>query len=377
MDNLQWLLKNGGPAIKLNLISEGLIDKNIYDVNELAEELLQIEKVHTALTYFDGFKDFRSMRDRDLYGLIHGWNENSFEMFMPFLINLGFQAGITAFDEKAEYLRNTYRHLITPDESDEIHWTHVYGLIIVYNLLRAGYYDDDMLDYMGRQIVDKVYKVAENNIFDFYETDPSKMKGRSKPKRWQDRPIIKDIHICEAGEMPLPTSYHIEGLLNIYKHVKDNETKEKIDGIMRYILNPRYQKTGGNYGIHWDGLRKTYHSSSSGWALPHYGSDMPFANICFLEKLSFSPVMRKSEWFQKCMDNFEQYRTERGTYLCDHFEFMSNVRPCPCDTSTFCSAFIDKNILPEVKKSNRKSFALELCTTLYMNILKNRIDCSN
>jgi len=375
MENLQWLLENGGPAIKLRLVRENLIDASIYgiDANKLAEELLQLEKVNTAMTYFDRYKDFRSMSDRELYGFIHGWNENCFETFMPFFTNLGFQAGITAFDEKVEYMCNTYRYIIAPDESGEIHWTHIYGLMIISNLLKAGYYYDDMLAYMSRIVVDNVYKVAENNIFDFYETDPSKIRS-GRPKRWQNRPIIKDIHNCEAGEMPLPTTYHVEGMLNIYEYVKADETKEKIDGIIQYILDPRYQKTGGNYGIHYDGLKKTYHSSSSGLALPNYESDTPSANMCLLEKLSLSPVMRKSEWFEKCMADLEQYRTERGTYSCDHFKLISNEPPCNPDT--FCSAFIDKNVLPEIKKSERRSFAFELCATLYMAILKNRIGCS-
>ena len=45
INNLQWLAQNGGPAIKLRLMNEGLLEKNTYDVNELAAELLFIARV--------------------------------------------------------------------------------------------------------------------------------------------------------------------------------------------------------------------------------------------------------------------------------------------------------------------------------------------
>lgn len=79
MDNLQLLIENGGPAIKLRMINESMIDKIAYDVNELVNELLKIEKVKNALIYFDAFKDFKSIPDRDeLWGLVHNCYENCF-----------------------------------------------------------------------------------------------------------------------------------------------------------------------------------------------------------------------------------------------------------------------------------------------------------
>ena len=40
-DLLEWLKANAGPTLKIRLINETIIDKDVYDVNELADELLQ------------------------------------------------------------------------------------------------------------------------------------------------------------------------------------------------------------------------------------------------------------------------------------------------------------------------------------------------
>lgn len=152
MDNIQWLVENGGPAIKLRMMNEGLIDKDSDNVDKQVDELLQIEKVKTALTYYDKFKDFKSIPLNKLYAFIHNCYEDCYEMFMPFLINIGFRASIPVFDEKVGYMREVYQYLMTQGDA------HV-SYIVMY-MLAAGYYYDDMLDYMIR-FLDKIYNTAK------------------------------------------------------------------------------------------------------------------------------------------------------------------------------------------------------------------------
>lgn len=84
MDNIQWLLENGGSTIKLRMINEGLVNKDEYNLDKLVDDLLQIEKIKTALTYFDKFKDYKSIPPNQLYSKIHSCYEDCYEMFMPF-----------------------------------------------------------------------------------------------------------------------------------------------------------------------------------------------------------------------------------------------------------------------------------------------------
>lgn len=100
MDNLQWLIENGGTAIKLHLLHESLVDKSMFDIEKLTGELLKFEQIRTRLDYFDAFKDYKAMSDRELFALVHNCYDNCYERFMPFLIKVGLKAGITELDEK-------------------------------------------------------------------------------------------------------------------------------------------------------------------------------------------------------------------------------------------------------------------------------------
>lgn len=301
MENIQWLIANGGPAIKLRMMNEGLIEKDAYDVEKLIDELLQIEKVRTAFTYFDKFKEYKSIPLNTLYSFIHNCYEDCYEMFMPFLVNHGFKAGMPVFDEKVGYMREVYQYLMTLGGA-------YVGPIVMY-MLEAGYYDDDMLDYMKR-FLDKIYNTARQQCFDIYETDSSKIRYSKLPKEWKDKPILKDIHV--NGELTVPTIYHVRYIIDIYKYVDDKEIKEKIDTVIKYILHPQYQKLRGDYGYGWF-YNKAYYACSSGVSLPLYEGNN-FGKTVF-ELMSNSPIALGTEWFRKCMDFLEQYKTERGTYI--------------------------------------------------------------
>lgn len=375
MGNIEWLIENGGPTIRLRMMNEGLIDKDSYDVNQLVDELLQIEKVRTALTYFDKFKDFISMPDNKLYAYIHNGYEDCFEMFMPFLTRLGFRTGIAILDEKVEYMRDVYLYLTTPNDSGELHWSHIHGLTIILYLLEAGYYNHDMLDYMTSRI-NEWHKIAEMQEFEFYVTDPSKIRRR--PKIWEDLPVLKDIHNCEIGEVPLPTNYSVMGMIYLYKYIKSEETKKKIDDIVKYIFDPRYQKTHGYYGIHWSEENKAYHTSAGGVCLPFYESDYLLENDKFsflntINMMSYSPVALNSEWFGKCMFFLEQYKTERGTYIFPN-DFFYHTFVRPANTDVVYNAYISKDVLPKIKKGERRTLALELISTFFILLMKKRIE---
>jgi len=302
MDNLQWLVENGGPSIKLNMMNEGLIDKNTYDAEKLADKLLQIEKVRTALTYFDKFKDYESMLPtpyKALAGYIHNCYEDCFEMFMPFFISLGFRKGVPVFDEKVEYMRDVYRYLVSVGKGGS-------GIVIMY-MLKAGYFYDDMLD--GLEGLDTIYNTAKQQCFDIYETDPAKIRYSKLPNEWKNGPILKDIHI--DGELVVPTIYHITKIIYLYKYVKDAETKNKIDTVIEYVMHPEFQKLRGCLGYGWF-YNKSYYACSGTLSLPLY-EDNAFSRNS-LELMSHSPYAVKTEWYQNCINYLEQYKTERGTY---------------------------------------------------------------
>ena len=374
MDNLQWLIENGGAAIKLRMIDEGLLDKKNYNVNELANELLQIEKVKTALTYFDPFAYNHPLNE--LWIMIHNYEEYRFENFIRFFIAYGFRKGISAFDDKIEYMRQTYVILM-----DALHGGE---RTVIKNLLQAGYYYDDM-EKCAVTRLDKIHKITEMQAFDFYEEDITKIRNPNNPA-WKDKLIVKDKYNpyeynpdSGIGEFPLPLSHDIELLLSIYKYIKDGKIKNRIDDMIEYILDPRYQTANGREVWHWSPVKKVYHAGGEGLSLPIFDSiETGIENynaLHTIDMMSRSPVVLKSNWFEKVMNYLEKYRTGQGTYLFPE-SCMFNITFRPSNSTTLCSAFISKDILPNVKRNKRKSFAFELFSTFFMSMLKKRLKCS-
>lgn len=364
MTNIKWLAENGGPAIKLGMMHEGMVDRNKYDAGGLVNELLQIEKVGTALTYFDGYKEYRTVPLRKLANDIHDCYENCYERFMPFLIGLGFRAGISALDEKIDIMRQVYRYIISSDGGG--------GEIIVTYMLKAGYYDEDMLFYLNLML-DKLYNTAKQQCFDIYETDPSKIRWAKLPKNWKNGPIAKDIHVHDvvASPLPLPTIYHINYMANIYKHISDSTVREKIDTVIKYVMHPEYQKFKGIYGASWF-YGRAYYAPSPGISLPLYTDNRIEGYKDTLEMMSNFPAATDTGWFCSCIKLLEQYRTERGTYIFPD-ECLYSIFAKPANPGVIYDTYISKEALSGIKRNLRRAFVNELCSTYYMELLKGRV----
>lgn len=350
------MVENGGAAIKLNLMNYGLVDKSMFKIEKLVDELLQIDKVRTALTYFDWYKDYKSWNDRELNNNIHNCYEYCYERFMPFFINLGFRKGIPVFDEKIEFVKDINS-----------------GIITMF-LIEAGYFDKKMLALL--KFVDKLYKTAEQECFDIFETDPQKIRWSKVPNNWKTGPFCKDIHVhdTDVSELPLPTIYHLKEMISMYEYIEDNTIKEKIDAVIKYIMRPEYQKLRGVYGVSWF-YNKAYYAPSPGIVLPLYNNEK---NVCSykntIEMMSLIPFVTNTEWFNNCMDLFEQYKTDYGTYMFPEDSFLSTFFK-PANTATVYSAYISSDA--KMKKNEKRAFVVELLSTFFILLMKSRMQRKN
>jgi hypothetical protein len=92
-----------------------------------------------------------------------------------------------------------------------------------------------------------------------------------------------------------------------------------------------------------------------------------------MEIMSLSSSMIKSEYLKKCLNHLETFRTERGTYkFPDKYMFETLVRPS--NPSVACETFISKDILPSLKRNDKKSFMFEVYSTFFMAMLKKRME---
>lgn len=105
-----WLLEQGGPAIRLrmyNLHNSSYLEN---DINNSVSELLVINEVHSILNNLDGFQT----PDRDkktLEHLIHYYKDTCIENFFPLIMEMGFKAGIPIFDKKMVPVKNLFKYL--------------------------------------------------------------------------------------------------------------------------------------------------------------------------------------------------------------------------------------------------------------------------
>lgn len=50
MENIKWLVENGGPAIKIHMVNEGLINKDSYDVEKQVDEFHSTKIIKSKVT---------------------------------------------------------------------------------------------------------------------------------------------------------------------------------------------------------------------------------------------------------------------------------------------------------------------------------------
>jgi hypothetical protein len=373
---IKWLIDNGGPAIKLNMIKEGMLDKNLYDLNMLAAEMLHNEEVKNVVDYLDQFKEYTN----DFDALVHNAYPNCIETFMPVLLSLGFQSGIKVFDDKIKILENVLPISVNNDlNSDKMPFA---AIIVMFHLLKAGYYSQDIENYVKHRL-NYIHKVSLLGRFDFYEDDAAKLRQVAK---WKGKTILKDMYnpyiYNQSWEIyPLPIIYDIKLILYFYDKTNDEIIKQKIDDVMKFILNPLYQETKGDYGWHWDFNKNTYHASTRGYELPLYNSDelgsLTWLFLDYLDLATYSPILLKSDWMKKCINFLENYKTEKGTYLFpeNYFNYLTHHSSIP--KGLFYRLFISKDVLASIKRNDIKSTALELYGTFLMMKLKKRLSANN
>lgn len=174
--------------------------------------------------------------------------------------------------------------------------------------------------------------------------------------------------------------YDIELLLYISRYIKNDAALSKIKDIANFILSPEYQKIHGDYGWHWDFIKKTYHGTTCGLGLPLYNSDTlerdEWGFLSVLELALQLNILHNSDWFSKCVNYLEQFKTERGTYIFTD-GMMYHLTYHTVSLGTLYDAFISKEALSAVKRNQRKAFFYELYGTFFMLMIKKRMETLN
>ena len=110
-------------------------------------------------------------------------------------------------------------------------------------------------------------------------------------------------------------------LANLPAWMVDETMARKIDDIINYVFDPRFQELQPGFGYVWIKERRAcYHW---GWS-PHLSSfkecDWQSASdagmlVQQMELMAHFPVVCELKWFQAGLRRLEWHRTEQGTYL--------------------------------------------------------------
>jgi hypothetical protein len=356
---IEWLLENGGPAIRLQVAAEldGCI--RAAEIERSVADLLEIEAVCHLLSYLDPFcaQDQRTIDKKTAHDLVHCYRETSLENFFPQLLGLGFRAGIQVFDEKVHCLRTAF-----PTISDA---ESLYGWVICEFCFKAGYAFPEMVAHMKWRL-DALQRSAQEQIVDIYFNEDELTR---LPKQWKDKRIIKhELNPYQSGK-PLPTVHDIAAFAYFPRACLDAEIRHKIDTVVNYILMPAFQTLPEGYGFLWYPERRI--CLASGWSptipffqgfeRPRNYEDWHFLN--YVDMLSRSAVVHPTNWFKASLDRLEQFRTEKGTYLFPE-AYLHQKR--------IDQAFLSKTNLI-LKRSEKKALFYELISTIFVLKLKQRI----
>jgi hypothetical protein len=301
-DPAAWLLANGGPIVRYRTATELLGDTRGIDLARLRAELLASDEVQRWLGYLGT-------------GPVHHSKDEAAENAMAKLLEYGLRAGLTAFDEKAlpycdcgpggRYERD--------------------ALIIAPFLIRAGYWSQPgVAGWFGARL-DALHCTAQAASYDFLM---SASERAALPASARDKQTYKLSFDPVGDETPLPSCYDLYAMC-YYPHA-DAEAWRKIEAIVGYLIDPRFQTTPGGYI--WDSARRQHYAAGRGFlaTLPGFGRVPPEPGevarlVMFLEMMAHSVSGSQSEWFRGYLAHLEGFRTPEGTY-CFPGEYLKERR---------------------------------------------------
>lgn len=143
------------------------------------------------------------------------------------------------------------------------------------------------------------------------------------PKHYPSIPKSRSMHplvnpdLYEKNLWKLPTVHDMFAFANLPPVLaKDDSVQKKINDIVEYVLDERYQKLYRGYGLMLVPPRTYY---SMGWSvhLEHYFEDPTPVKIdgvvWMMELMSHFKPARQSGWFQRTLSHLEQF-CEEGLY---------------------------------------------------------------
>lgn len=372
-----WLYENGGPAIRLRLRLRNLNRNSTTEVENIVTELWQMDEVQKYLNYLKGF-NIKAGDKKALEHLIHYYGDMCIDKFFPVLMDFGFRSGIREFDQLLLPAERLFMDL----QAEDYDYSFFYRLMLHRVFFITGFVRQEMIESMKNRI-NALHIAAKEKRYDIFQ-DKSKLP--KPPKQWSNHGIMKDEMnpFSEEARIPLPTIYDISAIAYFQQYNKDPIIQGKIDDIIDYILTREFQAFPEGYGLLWVKERRIYHACGWNPMLPVYddykrpGHIGSYAILNYLTMMSYYKSAVKSEWFIHGMDEIDQFKTQRETYLFPK-EYLSKKCSAPGFESDFIGFNTNKHEIylnaanMRLKYNERETLIRELISTLNILEIKERI----
>ena len=287
----EWLYENAGPILRYRVATELLPDRADVDREQLQQELLSCGEVRRWLGYLGT-------------GPVHHSKDEAAENAMAKLLEYGLCAGMPSLDEKA----------LPYCDCGPGGRYHRDALIIAPFLIRAGYRAEPGVAAWFGPRLEALYRTAQAGLYGFLMDESERA---DLPPSARDKQTYRLSFDPVGDETPLPSCYDLYALCYYAHH--DTETWKKIEAVLEYLVDPRFQNTPGGYI--WDTSKRQHYAAGRGFlaTLPGFGRvppeevDRPRL-VMFLEAMAHSRTGRQSAWFREHLAYLEGCRTPEGTY---------------------------------------------------------------
>lgn len=289
-------MEAGGPVIRYRTATELVDGVSEADLAVLREELLASPLVRLWLERLDTVR-----------GIHNSGNDILENVAGRLVVDFGLQAGWAPFDE---WIQQLLKRMGTRTDG----WLDEFErAIIAWALAWAGITDPLMTAFLARRL-DILWNTACNEDYDIYA--PPGIYTDMAP-RYRNVPVV-DPRLYPPFSFQFPFLHDILWMAKYPAALLGPDAARKIDAVVRYVLDPRYQALRPGYGLIRAGVRHYY---VMGWSvhLPGYGGASiterdASTYLQWLDILGRLPAAREHPWFRSGLEFVQSFRAADGRY---------------------------------------------------------------
>lgn len=298
---IPWLLAHGGPMIRFRTLTELCPSACPGEIREAAWQVERCDEVQSRMRYFRlAFK----------HTLIRGSSELGVCNLLLTLRWLGCRAGMRSLDAQVEPFLELMR---VP--ASMLRFGHPLDLPALGNCLAyAGYTREPAVRAWQKRRLNALYEFVSRGTYDPYVEPP---RSPRRPINHEQTPVI-DPQLYADGELTIPMMFDLYGLAAYPPELIDGPTFEKIQAIVAYVMDPRYQHLRRWLGLVVTGSRRFNLAGEAAHLAGFTGEETTVRasrRLRHMAMVSSFPGAVGSRWYRDGLAELRAFRTPEGRYL--------------------------------------------------------------